>query len=266
MLTSRYFRLRTLGQLTLSSVAGETESAAVVRPRHLAVLTVLALSSRSVSRDALLEMFWGGETEVRARHSLSNALSGLRSSARAGRHHGEARSRRAGRRGASRSRCAAVHGRVRSPRRRKAPPRLYGGAFLDRNPRPGRTGVRRVAQPRARAARPTVPRAVRAPRSAADSRRALARGRVARRAVGGVRTAIDDGGRPRCCARTRVRARPRPSRARSARTIASANSSPTATAPSSIRRSRRSPRRCAINSAKRSNSSPSPSSRRSRRQ
>src|SRR6478736_46618 len=44
MLTSRYFRLRSLGQLTLSSVAGETETTAAVRPRHLAVLTVLALS------------------------------------------------------------------------------------------------------------------------------------------------------------------------------------------------------------------------------
>ena len=79
MLTSRYFRLRSLGQLTLVSVAGETETAASVRPRHLAVLTVLALSPRPVSRDVLLEMFWGGETEDRARHSLSNALSGLRS-------------------------------------------------------------------------------------------------------------------------------------------------------------------------------------------
>jgi len=79
MLTSRYFRLRSLGQLTLATVAGETESPASVRPRHLAVLTVLALSTRPVSREVLLEMFWGGETEDRARHSLSNALSGLRS-------------------------------------------------------------------------------------------------------------------------------------------------------------------------------------------
>src|SRR3954468_22134692 len=78
MLTRRYFRLSALGQLTLVSVAGETETAAQVRPRHLAVLTVLALSSRPVSRDVLLEMFWGGELETRARHSLSNALSGLR--------------------------------------------------------------------------------------------------------------------------------------------------------------------------------------------
>ncbi|HEY4132725.1 MAG TPA: hypothetical protein VGM50_19075, partial [Gemmatimonadaceae bacterium] len=78
MLTRRYFRLRSLGQLSLVAVVGDTETAAVVRPRHLAVLTVLALSRRPVTRDSLVEMFWGGETEVRARHSLSNALSGLR--------------------------------------------------------------------------------------------------------------------------------------------------------------------------------------------
>jgi DNA-binding SARP family transcriptional activator len=79
MLTSRHFRLRSLGQLTLARVVGETEAGASVRPRHLAVLTVLALSHRAMPRDRLLEMFWGGETEDRARHSLSNALSGLRS-------------------------------------------------------------------------------------------------------------------------------------------------------------------------------------------
>src|SRR6516165_5976872 len=79
MLTSRYFRLRSLGQLTLAAVVGDTETGASVRPRHLAVLTVLALSHRAVPRDVLLEMFWGGEAENRARHSLSNALSGLRS-------------------------------------------------------------------------------------------------------------------------------------------------------------------------------------------
>ncbi len=79
MLARRYFRLRSLGQLSLATVVGDTETPAVVRPRHLAVLTVLALSRRSVARDSLVEMFWGGETESRARHSLSNALSGLRS-------------------------------------------------------------------------------------------------------------------------------------------------------------------------------------------
>jgi len=74
----RYFRLQTLGRLTLTVVDGETESLTGIRPRHLAVLTVIALSTRPISRDALVEMFWGGEDETRARHSLSNALSGLR--------------------------------------------------------------------------------------------------------------------------------------------------------------------------------------------
>jgi DNA-binding SARP family transcriptional activator/tetratricopeptide (TPR) repeat protein len=74
----RYFRLQTLGRLTLTVVDGETESLAEIRPRHLAVLTVIALSAKPVSRDALVETFWGGEDETRARHSLSNALSGLR--------------------------------------------------------------------------------------------------------------------------------------------------------------------------------------------
>ena len=74
----RYFRLQTLGRLTLTVVDGETESLAGIRPRHLAVLTVIALSAKPISRDALVEMFWGGEDETRARHSLSNALSGLR--------------------------------------------------------------------------------------------------------------------------------------------------------------------------------------------
>ncbi len=78
MLPRRYFRLRTLGQLSLASVSGDVEASATVRRRHLAVLAVLALARRPITRDALVEMFWGGETEKRARHSLSNALSGLR--------------------------------------------------------------------------------------------------------------------------------------------------------------------------------------------
>lgn len=78
MLPRRYFRLRTLGQLSLVAVVGDVESPATVRRRHLAVLAVLALAPRPLSRDELVEMFWGGEPERRARHSLSNALSGLR--------------------------------------------------------------------------------------------------------------------------------------------------------------------------------------------
>ena len=80
MLIQRHFRIRSLGQVSLVSVAGDIVTAVSVRPRHLAVLAVLTLSaSRPVARDVLVEMFWGGETETRARHSLSNALSGLRS-------------------------------------------------------------------------------------------------------------------------------------------------------------------------------------------
>lgn len=79
MLIQRHFRIRSLGQVSLVSVAGDIETAVSVRPRHLAVLAVLTLASRPVARDVLVEMFWGGETETRARHSLSNALSGLRS-------------------------------------------------------------------------------------------------------------------------------------------------------------------------------------------
>lgn len=78
MLTRRHFRLQTFGRLSLASVAGDSVTVEDVRPRHLAVLAVLAFSRRPVLREKLLEMFWGGETPERARHSLSNALSGLR--------------------------------------------------------------------------------------------------------------------------------------------------------------------------------------------
>lgn len=79
MLIQRHFRLRSLGQVSLVSLAGDIETPVNVRPRHLAVLAVLTLAPRAVPRDTLVDMFWGGEDEARARHSLSNALSGLRS-------------------------------------------------------------------------------------------------------------------------------------------------------------------------------------------
>jgi DNA-binding SARP family transcriptional activator/TolB-like protein len=78
MLSQRRFRLITLGKLELSSSAGETFHVEEIRPRHLAVLTVLALANQPISRETLVEMFWGGETDERARHTLSNALSALR--------------------------------------------------------------------------------------------------------------------------------------------------------------------------------------------
>src|SRR3712207_8580392 len=46
--------------------------------RKLALLAVLALARRPLSRDYLVEMFWGDQDEERARHSLSDALSHLR--------------------------------------------------------------------------------------------------------------------------------------------------------------------------------------------
>lgn len=74
-----HFRLITLGRLTVSAPASDTEAESLAKQRRkLAVLAVLALSPRPVSRDTLTEMFWGERDERRARHSLSEALSHLR--------------------------------------------------------------------------------------------------------------------------------------------------------------------------------------------
>jgi DNA-binding SARP family transcriptional activator/TolB-like protein len=75
---SNGFRLVTLGRLTLVDATGEIDQALAKRRRKLAVLAVLALSRRPVSRERLVEMFWGDEEEARSRHSLSDALSSLR--------------------------------------------------------------------------------------------------------------------------------------------------------------------------------------------
>ena len=48
------------------------------RRRKLAVLAMIAVERRPLARDVLVEMFWGDQTEERARHSLSDALSHLR--------------------------------------------------------------------------------------------------------------------------------------------------------------------------------------------
>jgi DNA-binding SARP family transcriptional activator/TolB-like protein len=71
------FRFVTLGRLALHAEPDGAEVLGAQR-RKLALLAYLALASRPVSRDTLVEMFWGDETESRARHSLSNALSYLR--------------------------------------------------------------------------------------------------------------------------------------------------------------------------------------------
>ena len=78
MLRGNSFRLVTLGRLTLTGDDGEEDASIAKRRRKLAVLAVLALARRPVTRDSLLEMFWGEQEEGRARHSLSNALSSLR--------------------------------------------------------------------------------------------------------------------------------------------------------------------------------------------
>ena len=75
------FRLVTLGRLTLCPPSGRVIRGLDelnARRRKVALLAVLALRRRPVSRDTLLEMFWGAQDEARARHSLSDAVSHLR--------------------------------------------------------------------------------------------------------------------------------------------------------------------------------------------
>lgn len=72
------FRLRTLGSLQLTAPDGSREPSLATRRRKLALLTLLAVSGRPLSRDRLVNLFWGDHPEERARHSLSDALSHLR--------------------------------------------------------------------------------------------------------------------------------------------------------------------------------------------
>ena len=78
MLSRRDLRLITLGRLALIGSAGDADPSLAARRRKLAVLAVLAMARRPMSRDQLAEMFWGGQPEERARHSLSSTLSHLR--------------------------------------------------------------------------------------------------------------------------------------------------------------------------------------------
>lgn len=76
-----HFRLVTLGRLALERSDGPADERLAglnARRRKVALLAVLALAPRGVSRDVLLEMFWGDQDETRARHSLSDAVSHLR--------------------------------------------------------------------------------------------------------------------------------------------------------------------------------------------
>ena len=70
--------LVTLGRLALLSPDGSEEESLRKRRRKIAVLAVLALERRPLSRDVLVEMFWGDQEETKARHSLSDALSHIR--------------------------------------------------------------------------------------------------------------------------------------------------------------------------------------------
>lgn len=69
----------TLGRLGLATAPGGDLADLDPHRQKLALLTVLALSRRAMSRDELIGLFWADQEEARARHSLSNALSYLRS-------------------------------------------------------------------------------------------------------------------------------------------------------------------------------------------
>jgi DNA-binding SARP family transcriptional activator/TolB-like protein len=77
-LSSNGFRLSTLGAVSLVDSRGVSEPSLSKRRRKLAVLVVLAMARKPVSRERLSEMFWGDEDDTRARHSLSDALWNLR--------------------------------------------------------------------------------------------------------------------------------------------------------------------------------------------
>jgi DNA-binding SARP family transcriptional activator/TolB-like protein len=72
------FRLLTFGRLALLGPDGGEDASLNRRRLKLAVLVVLAMRRRPVSRDSLVDLFWGDQDEERARHSLSDALSHLR--------------------------------------------------------------------------------------------------------------------------------------------------------------------------------------------
>ncbi|HEX9108077.1 MAG TPA: BTAD domain-containing putative transcriptional regulator, partial [Longimicrobiales bacterium] len=73
------FRLLTLGRLALEGAEGDPAAEALRKQRRkLAVLAVLALSQERLTRERLVQLFWGDQPESRGRHSLSEALSHLR--------------------------------------------------------------------------------------------------------------------------------------------------------------------------------------------
>ena len=77
-MTPPSYQLLTLGRLALVDAEGHEDRSLGTRRRKLALLALLAINRRPVSRDMLVDMFWGDQPEERARHSLSDALSHLR--------------------------------------------------------------------------------------------------------------------------------------------------------------------------------------------
>jgi TolB-like protein/DNA-binding SARP family transcriptional activator len=71
------FRLRAYGGLTLER-DGVPYAGPAAQRRRLAVLAVIAASDMGVSRDRLADYFWPDADPARGRHSLDEALSGLR--------------------------------------------------------------------------------------------------------------------------------------------------------------------------------------------
>lgn len=72
------FHLLTLGGLGLVGPDGSRDESLHKRRRKLALLAVLAIEARPLSRDCLTSVFWAQQEVQRARHSLSDALSHLR--------------------------------------------------------------------------------------------------------------------------------------------------------------------------------------------
>ena len=57
------FRLVTLGRVALVSPAGDEDASLGTRRLKLALLVVLALARRPLSRDVLVGLFWGEQDE-----------------------------------------------------------------------------------------------------------------------------------------------------------------------------------------------------------
>jgi DNA-binding SARP family transcriptional activator/TolB-like protein len=72
------FRLVTLGQLVLLRPDGSVETSLGTGGRKLAFLAYVALADHPLTRDHLVEVFWGDRDDDRARHSLREATSHVR--------------------------------------------------------------------------------------------------------------------------------------------------------------------------------------------